>query len=61
MFLGYCTSSKIPAFLSPETFFSSWGSFPKLSDEPQNPPPLPPRKKMDQDASNAKVFLSYTK
>uniref|UniRef100_A0A8C9KTM8 SOS Ras/Rho guanine nucleotide exchange factor 2 n=1 Tax=Serinus canaria TaxID=9135 RepID=A0A8C9KTM8_SERCA len=36
------------------TFFSSWGSFPKLSDEPQNPPPLPPRKKMDQDASNAK-------
>uniref|UniRef100_A0A8C0F5L8 SOS Ras/Rho guanine nucleotide exchange factor 2 n=1 Tax=Bubo bubo TaxID=30461 RepID=A0A8C0F5L8_BUBBB len=38
---------------------SSWGSFPKLSDEPQNPPPLPPRKKMDQDASNAKVFLSY--
>uniref|UniRef100_A0A8C5TGI0 SOS Ras/Rho guanine nucleotide exchange factor 2 n=1 Tax=Malurus cyaneus samueli TaxID=2593467 RepID=A0A8C5TGI0_9PASS len=37
-----------------ETFFSSWGSFPKLSDEPQNPPPLPPRKKMDQDASNAK-------
>uniref|UniRef100_A0A8C0F4X9 SOS Ras/Rho guanine nucleotide exchange factor 2 n=1 Tax=Bubo bubo TaxID=30461 RepID=A0A8C0F4X9_BUBBB len=50
---------KLPAFLSPETFFSSWGSFPKLSDEPQNPPPLPPRKKMDQDASNAKVFLSY--
>ncbi|NXI32618.1 SOS2 protein, partial [Sterrhoptilus dennistouni] len=37
-----------------KTFFSSWGSFPKLSDEPQNPPPLPPRKKMDQDASNAK-------
>ncbi|NXQ17115.1 SOS2 protein, partial [Peucedramus taeniatus] len=37
-----------------KTFFSSWGSFPKLSDEPQNPPPLPPRKKMDQDASSAK-------
>ncbi|XP_014741356.1 PREDICTED: son of sevenless homolog 2 [Sturnus vulgaris] len=37
-----------------KTFFSSWGSFPKLSDEPQNPPPLPPRKKMDQEASNAK-------
>uniref|UniRef100_A0A8C5NN72 SOS Ras/Rho guanine nucleotide exchange factor 2 n=1 Tax=Junco hyemalis TaxID=40217 RepID=A0A8C5NN72_JUNHY len=46
--------SKRSALPSPETFFSSWGSFPKLSDEPQNPPPLPPRKKMDQDASNAK-------
>lgn len=59
MFLKYCTRSKISAFPSPETFFSSWGSFPKLSDEPQNPPPLPPRKKMDQDASNAKVLLSW--
>ncbi|XP_010002657.1 PREDICTED: son of sevenless homolog 2 [Chaetura pelagica] len=38
-----------------KTFFSSWGSFPKLSDEPQNPPPLPPRKKIDPDASNAKT------
>uniref|UniRef100_A0A8C6NA89 Uncharacterized protein n=1 Tax=Melopsittacus undulatus TaxID=13146 RepID=A0A8C6NA89_MELUD len=36
-----------------ETFFSSWGSFPKLSDEPQNPPPLPPRKKLDQDAKGS--------
>lgn len=56
MFLACYTSTKILVLLSPETFFSSWGSFPKLSDEPQNPPPLPPRKKMDQDVSNAKVL-----
>lgn len=37
-----------------KSFFSSCGSLHKLSEEPLIPPPLPPRKKFDQDASNSK-------
>uniref|UniRef100_A0A9L0SDM4 SOS Ras/Rho guanine nucleotide exchange factor 2 n=1 Tax=Equus caballus TaxID=9796 RepID=A0A9L0SDM4_HORSE len=37
-----------------KSFFSSCGSLHKLSDEPLIPPPLPPRKKFDHDASNPK-------
>ncbi|XP_038612099.1 son of sevenless homolog 2 isoform X1 [Tachyglossus aculeatus] len=37
-----------------KSFFSSCGSLHKLSEEPLVPPPLPPRKKFDQDASNSK-------
>ncbi|XP_023581920.1 son of sevenless homolog 2 isoform X4 [Trichechus manatus latirostris] len=37
-----------------KSFFSSCGSLHKLSEEPLVPPPLPPRKKFDHDASNSK-------
>ncbi|XP_015425974.1 PREDICTED: son of sevenless homolog 2 isoform X5 [Myotis davidii] len=37
-----------------KSFFSSCGSLHKLSEEPLIPPPLPPRKKFDHDASNSK-------
>uniref|UniRef100_A0A8C8U1C5 SOS Ras/Rho guanine nucleotide exchange factor 2 n=1 Tax=Peromyscus maniculatus bairdii TaxID=230844 RepID=A0A8C8U1C5_PERMB len=37
-----------------KTFFSSCGSLHKLSEEPQIPPPLPPRKKVDPETSNSK-------
>lgn len=37
-----------------KSFFSSCGSLHRLSEEPLVPPPLPPRKKFDQDTSNAK-------
>uniref|UniRef100_A0A8C2QWP1 Son of sevenless homolog 2 n=1 Tax=Capra hircus TaxID=9925 RepID=A0A8C2QWP1_CAPHI len=53
-------SSDLSVFLdvdlnsSCESFFSSCGSLHKLSEEPLIPPPLPPRKKFDQDASNSK-------
>ncbi|XP_037757297.1 son of sevenless homolog 2 isoform X1 [Chelonia mydas] len=40
-----------------KSFFSSCGSIHKLSEEPLVPPPLPPRKKFDQDASNSKGSL----
>uniref|UniRef100_A0A6I8NGX4 SOS Ras/Rho guanine nucleotide exchange factor 2 n=1 Tax=Ornithorhynchus anatinus TaxID=9258 RepID=A0A6I8NGX4_ORNAN len=40
-----------------KSFFSSCGSLHKLSEEPLVPPPLPPRKKFDQDASNSKGNL----
>uniref|UniRef100_A0A2K6TTA2 SOS Ras/Rho guanine nucleotide exchange factor 2 n=1 Tax=Saimiri boliviensis boliviensis TaxID=39432 RepID=A0A2K6TTA2_SAIBB len=53
-------SSDVSVFLdvdlssSCESFFSSCGSLHKLSEEPLIPPPLPPRKKFDHDASNSK-------
>ncbi|ELK05284.1 Son of sevenless like protein 2, partial [Pteropus alecto] len=53
-------SSDLSVFLdvdlnsSCESFFSSCGSLHKLSEEPLIPPPLPPRKKFDHDASNSK-------
>ncbi|XP_043412032.1 son of sevenless homolog 2 isoform X3 [Prionailurus bengalensis] len=37
-----------------KSFFSSCGSLHKLNEEPLIPPPLPPRKKFDHDASNSK-------
>ncbi|XP_019406717.1 PREDICTED: son of sevenless homolog 2 [Crocodylus porosus] len=37
-----------------KSFFSSWSSLHKLSDEFLVPPPLPPRKKFDQDTLNSK-------
>ncbi|XP_073206317.1 son of sevenless homolog 2 isoform X5 [Lepidochelys kempii] len=40
-----------------KSFFSSCGSIHKLSEEPLVPPPLPPRKKFDQDAANSKGSL----
>ncbi|KAM9147459.1 son of sevenless homolog 2 isoform 2-T2 [Pangshura tecta] len=40
-----------------KSFFSSCGSIHKLSEESLVPPPLPPRKKFDQDASNSKGSL----
>lgn len=52
-----CGSNSIfaPVFLpQSKSFFSSCGSLHKLSEEPLIPPPLPPRKKFDHDASNSK-------
>ncbi|XP_074069539.1 son of sevenless homolog 2 [Macrotis lagotis] len=40
-------------------FFSSCGSLHKLTEEPLVPPPLPPRKKFDQDVSTSKGNLKY--
>ncbi|XP_044515889.1 son of sevenless homolog 2 [Gracilinanus agilis] len=42
-----------------KSFFSSCGSLHKLSEEPLVPPPLPPRKKFDQDVSTSKGNLKY--
>ncbi|KYO31338.1 son of sevenless-like protein 1 isoform B [Alligator mississippiensis] len=52
-----CGSNSIfaPVFLpQSKSFFSSWSSLHKLSDEFLVPPPLPPRKKFDQDTLNSK-------
>ncbi|XP_072485886.1 son of sevenless homolog 2 [Notamacropus eugenii] len=42
-----------------KSFFSSCGSLHKLTEEPVVPPPLPPRKKFDQDVSTSKGNLKY--
>uniref|UniRef100_A0A4X2KK22 SOS Ras/Rho guanine nucleotide exchange factor 2 n=1 Tax=Vombatus ursinus TaxID=29139 RepID=A0A4X2KK22_VOMUR len=42
-----------------KSFFSSCGSLHKLTEEPLVPPPLPPRKKFDQDVSASKGNLKY--
>ncbi|XP_069495078.1 son of sevenless homolog 2 [Ambystoma mexicanum] len=52
---GSCHSIFAPVHLPhSKSFFSSCGSLHRLSEEPLVPPPLPPRKKFDQDASNSK-------
>ncbi|XP_029454227.1 son of sevenless homolog 2 isoform X2 [Rhinatrema bivittatum] len=53
-------SSELSVFLdidlnsSYESFFSSYGSLHRLSEEALIPPPLPPRKKFNPDSSNSK-------
>ncbi|XP_063803690.1 son of sevenless homolog 2 [Pseudophryne corroboree] len=48
-----CNSIFAPVLLpNSKSFFSSCNSLHRLSEEPLLPPPLPPRKKVDQDTSN---------